>query len=349
MDKFTTLMNLKEKGENYQDAKGFEKILAAQILLGEADIIQSENFGVIEKEYENAKGEKVKEKLWSKIDHGRSLYSCINHWSQILLFDLKAAFGVEIDYKVLASELSSYIKFFSENEELIDKLIDEKAGNLNQLLNPEMKFTLRYISSNMPPVFCEEVFSYSAKSKEFVSDKGNSLDSYLKQRLQNQIKVMKEFSEILCITSAISNNFADIIGNLPREFFVSQCKNPLIWAIDSSKEIEGKKPGKWAAEHNLLINGKSPETFANKVQLTKFVNKASLPIAGLAAVACIGFVVANLSIALIISAAAVALIAALVVKPIALYVQKDLLQNSTVSTSFDNPNAEQLQASSLTV
>ncbi|MDG7056792.1 MAG: hypothetical protein LKM43_01400 [Wolbachia endosymbiont of Penenirmus auritus] len=67
LDKFTTLMDLKEKGENYQDAKGFEKILAAQMLLGEADIMQPENFGVIEKEYENAKGEKVKEKLWAKL------------------------------------------------------------------------------------------------------------------------------------------------------------------------------------------------------------------------------------------------------------------------------------------
>ncbi|CCE77825.1 MULTISPECIES: hypothetical protein [Wolbachia] len=74
LDKFTTLMDLKEKG---QDAKGFEKILAAQILLGEADIAQPENFGVIEKEYENAEGKKVKEKLWAKIDHGRSFYlSC---------------------------------------------------------------------------------------------------------------------------------------------------------------------------------------------------------------------------------------------------------------------------------
>ncbi|WP_349967176.1 hypothetical protein [Wolbachia endosymbiont of Armadillidium arcangelii] len=38
LDKFITLMDPKEKGKNYQDAKGFEKILAAQILLGESDI-----------------------------------------------------------------------------------------------------------------------------------------------------------------------------------------------------------------------------------------------------------------------------------------------------------------------
>ncbi|WP_250296451.1 hypothetical protein [Wolbachia endosymbiont of Oedothorax gibbosus] len=357
LDKFTTLMDLKEKGENYQGASGFEKILAAQMLLGEADIIQPENFGVIEKECENAKGEKVKEKLWAKINHGRSLYFCVNHWSQILLWDLKTLCGIEVEYKKLAFELSTHAKTISENEKLIDRLIDKKASNLNQLLNPEMKFTLRYISSNLPLVLCEEVFNYSAESKGFVSDKGNSLGGYFKQRLQNQIQIIREYSEVLHVVTAIENDLQSLAVNLPA-FFNSQFKDPLIWAIESGKkldgkdpivwavdndknidgknpiiwaigndkEIEGKKPGKWSAEHDLLINGKSPEAFASKVRLAQFVNKASLPIAGLAAVACIGFVIANLSIALIISAAAVALIAALVAKPIALYVQKNLLR-----------------------
>ncbi|WP_264336253.1 MULTISPECIES: hypothetical protein [unclassified Wolbachia] len=358
LDKFTTLMDLQEKRKNYQDAEGFEKILAAQILLGEADIVTPENFGVIEKEYENANGEKVKEKLWAKIDHGRSLYSCVNNWSQIFLYDFKTLYGIEVDYERLALELSAYVRTISENEQLIEGLIDKKVSSLNQLLNPEMKFTLRYVSRNMPAVFCKEVFSYSAESKGFVSDKGNSLGSYFKQRLKSQIQTMREYSEVLHVTSAIENNFQSLTVNLPA-FFNSQIKDPLIWAvetgkkldgkdpiiwaIDNGKNIEGKKPGKCAAEHNLLINGKNPETFANKVQLAKFVNKASLPIAGLAIVACTGFIIANLSMALIISAAVVAVVAALIVKPIASYVQRDLLQNSIVSRSLNNPKVEEFQ------
>ncbi|WP_265022575.1 hypothetical protein [Wolbachia endosymbiont (group B) of Ischnura elegans] len=171
---------------------------------------------------------------------------------------------------------------------------------------------------------------------------------------------MREYSEVLHVTSAIGSDFKDII-NLSREFFMSQCKNPLIWAIetdkklddkdpiiwavDNGKKIEGKKPGKCAAEHGFLINGKNPEIFASKVQSVKFVNKASLPIAGLAIVACNGFIIANLSMALIISAVAVAvaLVAALIVKPIASYVQRDLLQNSIVSRSLNNPKVEGFQ------
>lgn len=110
LDKFTTLMDLKKKGENYQDAKGFEKILAAQILLGETDIIQPENFGVIEKEYENAKGEKVKEKLWAKIDHGRSFYLSFSNTKDYLqnfytFLTTLRSYGIKIDLEKLSKEL----------------------------------------------------------------------------------------------------------------------------------------------------------------------------------------------------------------------------------------------------
>ncbi|WP_395463373.1 hypothetical protein [Wolbachia endosymbiont of Cantharis cryptica] len=421
-NEFTTLADLRGKGKEYQNSTGFEKILAAQILLGEADTIQAENFGVIEKEYENAKGRTVKEKLWAKIDHGRSLYSCVKHWSQILLYDFNALYGVGVDYKVLASELSNYVKLFSENDELIDRLIDKKVSNLNQIFNPKMTFTLRYLSSRMPAILCEEVFSYSDQSQEFISDKGSSLNQYFKQRLKNQVKVMTKYSEVLLVTSAMSNNFQNII-TLSQEFFISQHTDPLIWAIEAGKKLDGKdpiiwaidnskkidnqnsivwaieagkkldgkdpiiwaidsskkidnqnsivwaidnskkidnqnpivwaintgedikekKPIEWAKEHNLLINGKNPEIFASKVQLTKFVNKASLPIAVVAAAVCIGFFIANLSIALIISVAVVAL-AALITKPIASYVQKGLLENSVVSKNLDNLDTEQHQA-----
>lgn len=109
MDKFITLMDLKEKGKNHQDAKGFEKILAAQILLGEPDIVNPENFGVIEKEYENAKGKKVKEKLWAKIDHGRSFYLSFTNTKDYLqnfftfLITLRM-YGIKIDLEKLSKE-----------------------------------------------------------------------------------------------------------------------------------------------------------------------------------------------------------------------------------------------------
>ncbi|MCA4774353.1 hypothetical protein [Wolbachia endosymbiont of Mansonella perstans] len=66
---------------------------------------------MIEKEYENVKGKKVKEKLWVKIDHGRSLYFCVNHCSKIplLVLDFKTLYGIELDYKRLAFELSTHV------------------------------------------------------------------------------------------------------------------------------------------------------------------------------------------------------------------------------------------------
>lgn len=117
----------------------------------------------------------------------------------------------------------------------------------------------------------------------------------------------------------------------------------VVCGIDIDKEVEGKKPEKLAKEHNLLINDKNPEVFSSKVQLTKFIDKASLPIAGIASMILIYCIVAELSLALIISAALVMLVA-LIAKPIASYIQKGLLENSAVSRNLDNPNAVQSQS-----
>ncbi|QJT94573.1 hypothetical protein HGO53_04845 [Wolbachia endosymbiont of Diaphorina citri] len=153
LSKFTTLMDLKKKGENYQDAKGFEKILAAQILLGESDIVNPENFGVIEKEYENAEGKKVKEKLWAKIDHGRSFYFSFSNTKDYLqnffnfLLQLRS-FGIKIDLEKLSKELEDFIDCYDKNKEKFEALIDKKASSLNHVLNSNMQFNLRYIDGS---------------------------------------------------------------------------------------------------------------------------------------------------------------------------------------------------------
>ncbi|KLT21658.1 hypothetical protein wVul_1403 [Wolbachia endosymbiont of Armadillidium vulgare str. wVulC] len=153
LDKFITLMDPKEKGKNYQDAKGFEKILAAQILLGESDI-RPGNFGVIEKEYEDAKGEKVTEKLWAKIDHGRSLYFSFSNTKDYLqnffntLFQLRI-YGIKIDLEKLSKELKDFIDYYDQNKEKFEALIDKKANSLNHILNPNMQFDLKYIGPGL--------------------------------------------------------------------------------------------------------------------------------------------------------------------------------------------------------
>lgn len=190
LSEFTTLIDLKEQGEDYQSATGFEKILAAQILLGEADTIQSENFGVMKK---------AKEKLWAKIDHGRSFYLCFSNVKDYLTvlrthLDQLWLYGIKIDLGKLSEKLSEFIAYYDKNRELFAALIDKKADDLNCVLNPKMEFTLRYVDGNH---IYQEVFKYSEKSKGFVSDHGNSLSSYFKQRLTTQVEMARDLSAVL--------------------------------------------------------------------------------------------------------------------------------------------------------
>ncbi|MGY5877442.1 hypothetical protein [Wolbachia endosymbiont of Nasonia oneida] len=209
LSKFTTLMDLKKKGENYQDAKGFEKILAAQILLGEADIVNPENFGVIEKEYENAKGEKVKEKLWAKIDHGRSFYLSFSNVKGYLqnfftfLIPLRS-YGIKIDLEKLSKELEDFIDYYDQNKEKFEALMDRKASTLNHVLNPNMEFKLRYTNGSRFNVrnfkYMNGEFKVQKKQVSFFiktpdnNSPSTSFSDYFKQNLETQVKMARNLT-----------------------------------------------------------------------------------------------------------------------------------------------------------
>ncbi|WP_246433246.1 MULTISPECIES: hypothetical protein [Wolbachia] len=212
LDKFTTLMDLKEKGKNHQDAKGFEKILAAQILLVEADIVNPENFGVIEKEYENAKGKKVKEKLWAKIDHGRSFYLIFSGTKSYLqnfytFLTTLRSYGIKIDLEKLSKELEDFIDYYDQNKEKFEALIDRKASTLNHVLNPNMQFNLRYIDGSILNVrnfkymkgefkgqkMKKVGFSFSLSILDNDSP-STSFSDYFKQNLETQVKMARNLT-----------------------------------------------------------------------------------------------------------------------------------------------------------
>ncbi|MFT4327406.1 MAG: hypothetical protein AB3P07_02090, partial [Wolbachia pipientis] len=208
LDKFTTLMDLKEKG---QDAKGFEKILAAQILLGEADIMQPENFGVIEKEYENARGEKVKEKLWAKIDHGRSFYFSFSNTKNYLqnflgFLVVLNSYGIEVDLEKLSKELEDFIVCYDKNKEKFETLIDRKASSLNHILNPNMQFDLRYTDGSrfnvrnfkcMNGEFRAQKVHFLSSLTPAYNSPGVSLSDYFKQNLETQVGMARNLAELL--------------------------------------------------------------------------------------------------------------------------------------------------------
>ncbi|GHM58272.1 MAG: hypothetical protein sL5_04110 [Candidatus Mesenet longicola] len=278
---FTTLTDLKANGKKYKDAEGFEKILAAQMLLGEADIIQAENFGLIEK---------GGEKAFAKIDHGRSFYYSFNDSNEYLMVWLSLCltsfdtYGLKIDFGRLCNEVNRAVEFLNANKESIELLMEGKAQNLNHILNSNMEFTLRYIHTiDNDPRSCmkTEDFSYSKQSGQFISNRDHSLNDYFKERLNTQIEIAnKAASELEVITKISKMSFMRLIW---MQFYIQSGetdiltwainhnkkidgKNPLAWAIENNKQIEGGDAVKWAKDHDMTIDGRDPETFAHIIR-----------------------------------------------------------------------------------
>lgn len=176
--------------------------------------------------------------------------------------------------------------------------MEEKALNLNRALNPNVKFTLRYmhtISSDPKSCMETEDFSYSKQSKQFISNKSHSLSDYFKERLNTQIEIAnKAASELEIITKISKTNFMKLIwmqlyiqsGEKDILAWAINCnhkidgKNPLAWAIENNKQIEGEDAVKWAEDHDMTIGGRDPKTFAYIVHnkdLNKYL-KAEAPL-----------------------------------------------------------------------
>ncbi|WP_264704576.1 hypothetical protein [Wolbachia endosymbiont (group B) of Apotomis betuletana] len=181
-------------------------------MLGEVDITQSENFGVIEEEYENAKGKKVKEKLWAKIDHGRSFYLSFSNTKDYLqnfftfLTELRR-YGIKIDLEKLSKELEDFFDYYDQNKEKFEALIDRKASTLNHVLNPNMQFNLRYIDGSILNVrnfkYMKGEFKVQKMKKVGFSfslpildndSPSTSFSDYFKQNLETQVKMARNLT-----------------------------------------------------------------------------------------------------------------------------------------------------------
>lgn len=102
----TDFITASDNKQDFKKAKGFEKIIAAQLLLGEADIIQPGNFGA-------ANGK------CGKIDHGRSAY--ISSYSTLTLSQYFLSLNFSLQTKALSTQLtpkdlSEMKKYINANE-----------------------------------------------------------------------------------------------------------------------------------------------------------------------------------------------------------------------------------------
>jgi hypothetical protein len=172
---FTTVLDhIKNKTDaQYQSAEGYERILAAQILLGESDVSQFGNFGTI-------KDITDKKLHFAKIDHGKSLcYSEYHTLAMALYLACVRSKGININLSILESELEKQSKILEQNYKKIEDIIKRRVADLEENLNKDLKFTLRYIGGhNVLSPFGYKRFQYDDKTKHFITKSGQTLEDH---------------------------------------------------------------------------------------------------------------------------------------------------------------------------
>lgn len=195
---FETFLSAQVKSKNLANVQGLEKVIARALLLGEADLSNYENFGVIEKDGE---------RIFAKIDHGKSFCTMPHSLTAFkeTLFNRLLEQQQPLSLVKLHQELEGGIQFFSQNRELINSIIEQRVHNLEKTLAPNIKFSMLRMSlasSDAKQPLVLETFTFQTvknelgkEEKHLISDKGNSLSSYFKTAIEESLqKTPREFS-----------------------------------------------------------------------------------------------------------------------------------------------------------
>ena len=221
-----------------QNIKGFEKVLAACLFMGEEDF-HGENIGVV--------GNKV-----VKIDHGRSGMS---------LFNNETALRTKLEKSI--AELS--YGDMTINPILLKKYIDEicyiSSEELSHLIGSRI-YDLKKEGFHLE----DRVFYYQGNQMitRDINDY-NDLENFYMEKFTHQQEVMRSFGETLSIISQIEYSSSSkeqnkwMNGKWLKDI---NGGDPILWAINNNKAISGKDPILWAINNNKIISGKDPVKWA---------------------------------------------------------------------------------------
>lgn len=253
-EKFQDLKKFKlTNSGSLNQVRGFEKIIAGCLILGEPDF-HSENVGVV-----NRGTDIQPDYLAVKIDQGR------------------AGLRVFTQESVLRDSLKNDFNKFRYNDMPFhaDKLkaaIDEMV----KVSEAELKDIMAKRIANLEAAGFKvdsEVFLNRVKDYiDYNDDKKSVEDTYLARIMQN-IATARELSKTLDIImktdapdAVKEGGWLQSIGN----------KDPIAWAVKEGYKIEGQSPVEWAIANNRLIEEKSPLDWERDEVLNEELLKATI-------------------------------------------------------------------------
>lgn len=232
--------------------KGFEKIIAASLSLGDVDF-HSKNVGVVAPEEGNK---------FARIDYGRALCTFYQNPEELILISSKMfrEFGYSRDERIKFGvkdfrEAIDEIVKISDAE--IDNMIDAKIHQLKQIeFEPDK--SIAYYDAG-------EVQRFDLKDNKY-----GELAQFYKQKLKNQFQTMRAVSKLLTVVEKIDTKdpkwkdkqwLEDVgyVGGDPFRYALHENltiagKHPIVWAIENNYKIESKDPIVWAINNKIKFD-----------------------------------------------------------------------------------------------
>lgn len=210
------------KGE-LRNVKGYNKILAAGIILRDRDINNTGNIGIMETYEDDSECLAL---AWEKIDLGKTFARQ----------GLDTNEYANVDLQELSTELKNMLIILEQNQQKLNSVIENKSSKLNENLNKNTQFYL-YTDKNFNPRYNESkkiTFIYSNKLKQFVSqdDEKFNLAQYFKEKLYSQMNFAKELVHTLDLIIKIDDS--EPIKTID-EYLDSEHENFLTWSMENTK------------------------------------------------------------------------------------------------------------------
>jgi hypothetical protein len=225
-----------------QKLEGFEKVIAACMVGGEADYHAS-NLGVITTQ--DASGQDVHTAV--KIDHGRS--AIMKYSSESSLREALASNFEHFRY----TDIPFDVRKFKDALDEMTKISEEEIKTIVGARIQKLKDADFQIKNTIFPTAGSE----DRRMLEMLDNDYEKLEQHYVGLLTNNLRVMKELSKTLDIIDKIdfpftSKNKLLEVGEM----------DPVLFAIYTGYTIEGKDPIAYAAKNNIKIDGQNPILYA---------------------------------------------------------------------------------------
>jgi|GEM_PF-3321166 len=247
--------SIETENKNLKNLEGFEKVIAACHMLGEADY-HAGNLMVQDG------------KTINKIDHGRSFIQYYNNFEDMINTTTENFDIMGYNDAINAGNFTFNIdKYSTALNQMVDQLSNNQIENIVDQKIAELK------KAGFDPKGIEVLSIINDKETEILINNYDDLKNFYKEQLIQNRANMKEIAKCADIVSKFSDMSPEFKnGKWLQDFAKSKVKDPVLYAAQNNIKIEGKNALQWAYENDYKVRDTNiiqKETVSQELQWVK--------------------------------------------------------------------------------